>query len=180
MSVSNLPAREDKTIWSSEEGRTGNEGLTRILFPSFGLRHLKRTKKKKITTFEWKLEICLTRFFYFFSSLSLRCPIRPQRSVLSTCNVRPAETLALHSPALILVLDFFLPPSLTHPFPLSSLINLFLNLSTCILSLFLSPVNLPSTSSTPTAETVCSRVVNFSFHSSFFYKKQSCHHMYFH
>lgn len=31
LSLSNLPAKRDKSIWSSKEGRTENEGLTGVL-----------------------------------------------------------------------------------------------------------------------------------------------------
>lgn len=91
-------------------------------------------------------KVLLFRFSLFL--LLFKTP--PQRSGLSTCNVRPAETLALYFPHIA----FYTSSSSlwNSPLSLTSLINLLLNLATCILPLFLIPANLPSTSSSLAAQ----------------------------
>lgn len=94
-------------------------------------------------------KVLLFRFSLFL--LLFKTP--PQRSGLSTCNVRPAETLALYFPHTVLAFYTSSSSLWNSPLSLTSLINLFLNLATCILPLFLIPANLPSTSSSLAAQT---------------------------
>ena len=59
LSLSNLPAKRDKSIWSSKEGRTENEGLTGILLP-----HLEPSIYKGLKgRFERKMENLFDKFF---------------------------------------------------------------------------------------------------------------------
>lgn len=46
LSLSNLPAKRDKSIWSGTEGTTENESLTAILFAALGMQHLQRTERE--------------------------------------------------------------------------------------------------------------------------------------
>lgn len=131
MSLSNLPAKRDKSISSS---RSGNQGLTCFSLPAFGNLLLQNSKR-----FEWKLVNlfgkCSYFFFLFLSFYYWTIVwIITHTETLSSFQQLLSNTNFLSS--FCAFLQSCLPP-LLH-----SLINLFPNLSTSTLPLFLTTVNL--------------------------------------
>lgn len=127
LSLSNLPAKRGKSIWSSEEGRTENEGCTVILVLHLESSIYKGQKRR----FERKLENFFDKVlsFFFGSGRTIVYSITHNTSDVETLSPLLSSYFFFNTLFSILFSCLFsswLPPSL------GSLINLFLNLSISI------------------------------------------------